>query len=152
MMRKNFRVRFSPPDPQHRFHAARVLNFTYWVDIDGEYDSEARRQKGNQLLDLLNGDWLSTKIVHHCSAGCCRDNEEAFQKCWRAVRDTVFGERPCVPALNKWTQCFLSACGMRVIQPVEGSMAGRQVCSHKKCRLVFSLGLGLTGVSLFCNL
>lgn len=104
MMRKNFRVRYTPPDETHRAHATQIMNNSYWVDVEGEYDSQSRIDKGKQLLHMLNGDWKSTKIVHHCTAGCCLDNEDAFRKSWAAVRATVFAERPGTPAMNKWTQ------------------------------------------------
>lgn len=123
MMRKNFRVRYTPPDETHRAHATQIMNNSYWVDVEGEYDSQSRIDKGKQLLHMLNGDWKSTKIVHHCTAGCCLDNEDAFRKSWAAVRATVFAERPGTPAMNKWTQCisvghvtcFLSPVGAEIL-------------------------------------
>lgn len=107
MMRNSFRVRYGTPDPNHRDYALRLLNLTYWVDIDGEEDPESRRLKGNNLLNMLNGDWRETTFVHYCKLGCCKTNEEAFSKAWSAVRNCVFGQWPGTPAMNKWTACFL---------------------------------------------
>jgi hypothetical protein len=86
-------LEYSRPDPRHREYAAALLRMTFLdfhVDEADDIGGDGTRQKKTleyeRLLDVLNGDWTSTRIVHHCSRECgCRSELEAKRKVWSAV-------------------------------------------------------------------
>ena len=87
MMRKNFRVVFDDPREEDRAYAETVLSWTFLQgcsdddeDIDRNPEAapnvlQGRPALAQRLLTMLNGDWRSTLIVHHCSLSCCSSNE-----------------------------------------------------------------------------
>ena len=84
-MRKSFRVSFDPPDPRNADFAREVINVTYLNQYDalitpGSEDRgerfRRRQEKAEDLLKILNGDWRSPWVTHHCKLGCCRNSKE----------------------------------------------------------------------------
>mgnify|MGYP007004368878 CR=1 FL=1 len=82
MAKQQFRVRFSEPEPENLNYAQEVLNLTYLHDCTADDEllstGQRRRRLDNsaQALKVLNGDWRSTIIVHHCKLGCCKNKQD----------------------------------------------------------------------------
>ena len=89
---------YNRPDPRHREYASALLRMTYLeyhVDeadnIGGDGNMQTKTLECEKLLAVLNGDWTSTRIVHHCSRECgCRSELEAKRKVWAAIEALAF--------------------------------------------------------------
>ena len=94
MFRKNFRVKLGDPDRNDVAYSQAVLDMTILRGIANEdvvpRHCEIQRDRADKLLKMLNGNWKSTLIVHHCSYGCCRNNQAAWQK-YVTLRDVHVG-------------------------------------------------------------
>ena len=53
-------------------------------DPENEYSEEwlvKRKKAGEELLNIFNGNWQSSEIVHYCNVDClCSTNEESVQR------------------------------------------------------------------------
>ena len=106
----------SLPQQQHRTYAASVLETCYFqrnlvaqsldsADVNRlKAEDRCRRKRGQRLMAMLSGDWMSWPPVHHCN-GCCASREEAVVAATDAYLAIILRRLP-VPALNKWGSIF----------------------------------------------
>ena len=57
-----------------------------------------------ELMLVFNGCWWEETLTHHCSAACCRNQEETFDKMRRALCQVLLRGAPPVPSASKWTK------------------------------------------------
>lgn len=56
--------------------------------LEGPPVSMQQRMDGSEyLLSIVNGDWRSDHITHHCQLGCCRSVKESKLKLWVSLQD-----------------------------------------------------------------
>jgi len=80
------------------------------ADRDGENrQRNLRREEGDEICAVFNGDISAKRIVHHCRPGCCPDRAASVRRAARAIM-TPLRRRLGVPALNRWLQTFPVVC------------------------------------------
>ena len=70
---------------------------------DGDEPFRARRQAVAVVLQLLNGDWQSERLMHYCD-GCCASEEDAKNNVYSAVVQggLVWGFADTEPSTSRW--------------------------------------------------
>ena len=77
------------------------------VTEDNPTKRATRRKAGQDLLDLLPGDWSQpAPLIHWCRFGCCDSPEDAAEKIWAAFDQLLLCCRPRIPSLNRWTRLY----------------------------------------------
>ncbi len=114
------------PSEENQRYAREMVNLSlpYLHRIE-ELDSDGSdlrlAQKIHWLLLIFNGNWRSTRLVHHCSLSCqcgCSSPSEVRYRAVAIYTGFVLGSRPPIPALSKWCKCgltarwFLLGCGI----------------------------------------
>ena len=101
MVQQCLKVVQQPPELSWRREAALI------VDLCLPYGCSAKtRERFNQLLDLLNGDWLQAGgpfLLHHCQ-GCCQNRAHTVDKIVSVLKDTIFRLQPTIPVRARWTK------------------------------------------------
>ena len=56
-----------------------------------------------EIKSILNGNWLSSSIVHHCHPGCCRDEKHSLERALKVANDFIMPSKLAVISLDQWT-------------------------------------------------
>lgn len=112
IVEERFEVSFYPPHPDHQRFSKLVVEHTLLAGHDGdERDRKNKQELAARLLQIFNGDWMSTKkIIHHCHfACCCTSKKDSLRRAKAAICEVLFAAHPSTPAVSRWTSCVKSA-------------------------------------------
>eukprot|EP00969_Alexandrium_andersonii_P001195 54215-Alexandrium_andersonii.AAC.1 len=106
-VRENMRIsREAPPLQWKRLHTA-LITLVSLAHTRGAINGQGAQGTTTWwddllfLVSVLNGDWTSKYLIHHCN-GCCTSPTDTYMKIVAVVSRIKLRCRPGVPALSRW--------------------------------------------------